>query len=302
MADTPTGFLVQQRDDGFGDVVPLIPGQRYTLGRAPSNRVVLRDDLCSRQHAEVAASRNGWAVRDLASLNGTAVNDQPAKGEVPLRPNDSVRMGRSVYLFVASLDQLPEPPAGQPKKVDKTDKLAITRRLGQTKYLPPAGPPADPAQLQPTLTAEDNDTVHLPAARVPPAEALAVLYRLAFDMAEASTHAELAEKVIDALFQATPAEVGAVLTLSDAKELDPVAYRTKLPFHTPYHKVSQFVSREVLSTRQAVLAADVAGRSDLRNRESLTDLRATSLICAPIEAEGSCSACSTCTGPAATCN
>jgi Nif-specific regulatory protein len=186
---------------------------------------------------------------------------------------------------VSDLDQLPEVPSGQPKKEDMTDKLAITRRLGQTKYLPPA-PTAERTPVGPTVEADSGDTVHLPGVRVAPAEALAILYRLAFDMAEAATQADLAELVITALFQATPAEVGAVLTMTDAKELEPVAYRSKLPFHTPYHKVSQFVSREVLSTRQAVLAADVAGRSDLRNRESLTDLKASSLICAPIEADG----------------
>jgi Nif-specific regulatory protein len=46
--------------------------------------------------------------------------------------------------------------------------------------------------------------------------------------------------------------------------------------------VSDFVSNEVLASREAILAEDVARDRYLRNRESLTELGATSLICAPI--------------------
>ena len=56
MADAPSGFLVQKRDDGFGDVFPLVATQRYSIGRSPDNRIVLRDDLCSRYHAEVIST------------------------------------------------------------------------------------------------------------------------------------------------------------------------------------------------------------------------------------------------------
>src|SRR5205823_5160934 len=49
-----------------------------------------------------------------------------------------------------------------------------------------------------------------------------------------------------------------------------------------YARVSGYVSNEVLAPREAVLAEDVARDRYLRNRESLTDLGATSLICAPV--------------------
>src|SRR5262249_33071504 len=71
-----TAYLVVRRDDGFGDVFPLTPGQRYTLGRASTNRVVLKDDLCSREHAEISYSDGRWRLRDLNSLNGTRLNGQ----------------------------------------------------------------------------------------------------------------------------------------------------------------------------------------------------------------------------------
>src|SRR5215831_3659101 len=69
-----TAFLVVRRDDGFGDVFSLAAADRYTLGRAATNRIVLKDELCSREHAEVFHADGRWRVRDLNSLNGTRVN------------------------------------------------------------------------------------------------------------------------------------------------------------------------------------------------------------------------------------
>jgi len=56
----------------------------------------------------------------------------------------------------------------------------------------------------------------------------------------------------------------------------------RAPSRHSYVRVSEYVSNEVLASREAVLAENVARDRYLRNRESLSDLGATSLICAPI--------------------
>lgn len=280
MPEMPSGFLVEQRDDGFGDVHPLVPGQRYVAGRSPDNKIVVRDDLCSRRHAELFPDRGGWGIRDLGSLNGTAVNDEKLKTDFTLQPQDVVRIGRVNLLFVHSLDELPAlPPEATPHAEESTpESLEIVRRLSQTKF-----------SQQPAITVDATQTVALEDVaytRPTHAEALSALYRLALDMAEAPTEAALAERVIDGLFRATPAEVGAVLSIHDGGDPQLVAFRTKLPFRATYHKVSQFVGREVLSSRQAVLAEDVAADRHLKTRESLNELAASSLICAPVTHDG----------------
>src|SRR5262249_21384624 len=65
-------------------------------------------------------------------------------------------------------------------------------------------------------------------------------------------------------------------------ELEVTAHRHRDPSVHSYIRVSEYVSNEVLGTREAILAEDVARDRYLRNRESLSDLGATSLICAPI--------------------
>src|SRR5690349_9827346 len=95
-----TAFLVVRRDDGFGDVFPLAAGDRVTLGRAATNRIVLKDELCSREHAEVYPADGHWLVRDLTSLNGTRVNGERLSGEMALTPGDEIHLGKTHFLFV----------------------------------------------------------------------------------------------------------------------------------------------------------------------------------------------------------
>jgi Nif-specific regulatory protein len=271
MANPPSAFLVARRDDGFGDVHPLHAGTRYTLGRAPTNKFVLKDDLCSREHAEVFGDGDAWSVRDLGSLNGTHVNGEAVRGDRALRPLDEVRVGRTRLVFVDELAQLPAVPRTPEAAPGRAEGLEIRKRLGQTRYQPPA-------------TESDDDTHTEP--RVAPPQAVSVLYRLALDMAGAATPTELCELVVDAMFRATPAEVAAVLALKESKEFVPVVHRTRGAGPAGYHKVSNFVSHEVLSTKQAILAENVAADNALKNRDSIAGLHVASLICAPVLFEG----------------
>jgi Nif-specific regulatory protein len=270
----PSAFLVVRRDDGFGDVYPLQDGTRYTLGRAPTNRIVLRDDLCSREHAEVYPAEGGWFVRDLGSLNGSYLNAEQLRKDRRLVPQDEVRVGRVQLVFIEDLTQLPDLPQSRPARPEKGgDGLEIKKRLGNTRYLPPAAPPPGATPVAEPVKCD---------SRVAPAQALNVLYRLALDMADAANPVELCELSVDAIFRATPAEVCAVLALKEGREFEPVVYRHRGTGQETYHKVSNFVSHEVYSSKQAVLAENVALERHLKDRDSVAELRIASLICAPV--------------------
>src|SRR5205085_5763720 len=104
----------------------------YTMGRAPSCRIVLKDDMCSREHAEVYRTGGHWRVRDLNSLNGTKVNgDRLVDNELDLSPHDEVALGHTRLLFVEDMARLPDLPALA------TDGIEIKKRLGQTRFLTP---------------------------------------------------------------------------------------------------------------------------------------------------------------------
>ena len=260
-------YLVIRRDDGFGDVFPLTAGHRHTMGRATTNRIVLKDDLCSREHAEVYHLDGHWCLRDMSSLNGTRVNGENLDKEWELSPGDEVSLGRSRLVFVEDLNQLPDLPA----PAAPTEGLAIKKRLRQTRFLTAAAPPAGPSAK--TQLAEQQHSL---------GQDMAVLYRLALDMGSAATYADLTRIVLDGLLEAIPADVGAILTVKEGRELEVSAHRHRKPGVKSYHKVSQYVSTEVMSSREAVLAEDVARNQHLKDRDSISDLGATSLICAPV--------------------
>ena len=103
---TPSSYLLIR--DPFGDdsVARLVSGQRLTLGRAPTNHVVIHDERASRLHAEIIPTPTGWAIRDLASRNGTFLGQTPLGAEHLLAPGDVFSIGRLEITYC-----LGDPPA-----------------------------------------------------------------------------------------------------------------------------------------------------------------------------------------------
>jgi transcriptional regulator with GAF, ATPase, and Fis domain len=264
MPQAPTAYLVAKHDNGFGQVHPLVRGVRYTIGRAPTNKIVLTDDLCSREHAEVAFAEGKWVLRDLGSLNGSKLNGAQVRGEEALDANDVVQLGHSLFAFVEKLADLPGVAAEQ----GPGEKLEIRKRLRTTRYGTSRAPGAGPTETLPETRRWEH--------------AVGVLYRLGLDMGAAETLDDLVDVVLDGLLEGVSADVGAVLAVKDGRHTELLAHRNRDPEARTYHKVSQFVSAEVLSSKEAVLAENIHTDPALRNRESLSELKVGSLICAPV--------------------
>jgi Nif-specific regulatory protein len=258
-------YLVARQGELRGEFWALEPGQKLTLGRSPDNRIVLRDDLASRNHAEVFPQADGWSVRDLGSRNGTRVNGQLISRPTRLAWNDVILVGGSEFLLA---DNPPESAASdgptlaelekEPAEPRKKPGLAITVRLSRSRLL------------------TESESQLLSQPRV--AHDLTRLYKLGLAMGSARDLKKLAETVLDALLEETHADTGAVLMLDNSRELSLVAYRGK----QTYHKVSDFISDSVMRSPEGVLA-HVASDRALKNRQSLEEIGAESVICVPIK-------------------
>lgn len=90
--------------EGGGGLWPLT-GTRLLLGRAGGGvgvDVEIADDSVSRRHAELVATPDGWVIRDLGSVNGTAVAGVvvPAGQGVVIKAGQRLRLGGVEFCVV----------------------------------------------------------------------------------------------------------------------------------------------------------------------------------------------------------
>ena len=276
-------YLVVRDGDKWKDVFRLTPGQVMTIGRAPTNRIVIRSEMSSRNHCEIFQAGPMWILRDLGSRNGTTVDGRRISGDWELEEGQTIQLGSCNIAFTHELaknspsndddDSEIESPtqtqdaAPTPEKDGKSSEPEIISRRKRTRY-------------SPTSTAE-----HAGADRF--SQNLAQLWKLAVEMGSAKDEKQLSDVVLDTLLTAIGADIGAVLMLpkpvsggARPNQLRVVAYKSK--GERSYQTISKALSRMVLEDREAVLAKNVADDSKLSDRDSLDEIQAKSVICAPI--------------------
>lgn len=200
MSSSPITFLLIRDPVAGQSVVPLVLGQRVTLGRAPTNRVVIHDEQASRFHAEVSSAASGWSIRDLNSRNGTVVCGESLSSDRMLVAGDTVAIGR-VEIVVGE----GEPP------VDPTDGADV---LGGTAT---GEMPADVEAWQASITHRRGrsrllDDIREAAGTAPRVgRAAAELCRLAFALGRAHDLKSVASLALESAAQGAAAARGVVL-------------------------------------------------------------------------------------------
>ncbi|CAE7250285.1 nifA [Symbiodinium sp. KB8] len=316
-----TDYLVIREGAKWTDVFRLQPGETVTIGRAPTNRIVVKDERCSRCHAEVFPSGGRWVLRDLESRNGTTVNGGRVTADHPLQPGDIIRVGSACMAFVDNLS-LAFP--------DSNSVLRAAQPIGGSTDLGAEGLGRIAAELEQAVLDGDvldedaesvfeplpNEPTHIthrrnqsrylepgfdPGLSDPAIEpvgstpkvgrAATMLCRLAFELAKEPDVESLAKRALDGLIDGTQADAGAVLLL-DSKKTDGAASAGDLrqissrsdSLHR-YHRVSDFLAGTVLREGQGVLARNIMDDSQLGARDSSGDILATSVLCAPLRGD-----------------
>lgn len=82
------------------------------IGRAEYNDLVFGDASVSAAHAKLQRREEVWVLTDLDSTNGTYVDGEPLRGEIPLMPGSTVRFGDVTVLFDPTDLRGPAPPGG----------------------------------------------------------------------------------------------------------------------------------------------------------------------------------------------
>src|SRR4029450_4476363 len=106
-------YLVIREGTKWTDVYRLVPGRTVTIGRAATNQIVIKDERCSRNHADTLPTPGSWTFRDLDSRNGSMVGERQVRGDHTLVAGDVIRIAQCQLAFVQDLSQgFPEPIAG----------------------------------------------------------------------------------------------------------------------------------------------------------------------------------------------
>lgn len=150
----PIPTLFVQRGAGSDEEV-LWEQPLLTVGRDPTNDIVIEHRLASRRHARFEKAEVGFYIRDLDSTNGTFVNGQRIAGAHLLRNNDEVWIGDTVIIFrdpEATMKGTP-PPVARHRVVEPQEELRVDTKAKEV-YL-------RGRLLEPPLTAKEFQLLDL---------------------------------------------------------------------------------------------------------------------------------------------
>jgi len=101
-----------------------LSSKSYSLGRRPDNDLPLDDVMASGEHAELRFEEGAWKIVDLASSNGTRLNNAKVSS-ARLAPGDLVQIGGSSFVFRAEAGEIAEATA----PVASSDELALVEKM-----------------------------------------------------------------------------------------------------------------------------------------------------------------------------
>jgi VWFA-related protein len=94
-------WLVEKDGPDAGKKFPIF-WEEVTLGRDEENGIVIADNTVSLKHAKIREMKGAYYLFDLASDNGTYLNDKKLLRPKPLYDWDELRLGRTVFIFRGS--------------------------------------------------------------------------------------------------------------------------------------------------------------------------------------------------------
>jgi serine phosphatase RsbU (regulator of sigma subunit) len=239
--------------DGTRDRFPLAK-PRVTIGRSRESDIFLPDQWLSRHHAEIVEKPDGFYLADLQSKNGTLLNGEPVREERRLREGDVITLGEHVLTFLTGdLPEVEEESEPEGTRVFSVKELSDIN----TK------PAFDQAELQ-----RQN-------------RVLGILSKAAASLVVHRPLGELFDLVLDLLFEAIPAERGAIVLLQ-GEPPSPVITAARSRKGDTLTKISRSISRRVLEDRVSLLVPNLLEDARFRAEVSILSSGIRSAMCAPL--------------------
>lgn len=280
-----------------GLTFPLEGRRSVTIGRAPVNALVLRDEKVSSHHARVDVTAGGLILTDLGSKNGTWVEGEQVNGSRLLLPGVEVHLGGStievrypvpitengetsgvVRIAAGASPITPRPPGPR------------TAALGQ-RTLPVgmvAGTMTGALATAPRGAAESGRDVvlqpatHLSQRNLTKAQRnLAVLAEVGDLLASERDADRFLGRLMDLVFDVLPADRGCLLLVEDGGRPVPRVTRVSSETHADEILVSRSILSKVLDGA-SILTADAGADDRLTGGASALLQNVRAVMCVPI--------------------
>ncbi len=222
-----------------------------TIGRAVKNQLAIPDYGSSREHALIRKTAEGFTLEDLASRNGTFVNNSPAQ-KLLLKHGDRIRIGQTHILFLTK---------------EENQEMLFSNEIQFDD---------DVFLTQPDIKISFGQSTADMSAD------LSILTKIGKALDEINTSEELQQKLLEIILELIPAERGAIILLNDdftSPNSVCVLNRTERG-NEPMH-ISRSVTNQVLNEKTAILKNDIS-HADSKTAESLITSGVNSLLCVPL--------------------
>jgi serine phosphatase RsbU (regulator of sigma subunit)/pSer/pThr/pTyr-binding forkhead associated (FHA) protein len=257
-------LAIQAGADGHSEQGEFHFDRTIVIGRGGTADLALTDSSVSRRHAMVEREDGQWIVRDLASANGTFVNDRRVAQKTTLASGDVLRLGSVVIAYTDGVRA--RQATGETTAVRCRDDQALDSRVVLRVGA------AEAAKASPLVDSKGGVS---PWTAV--VERFARITSMMFD-----ERALLAFAVEELLHMLPGAERGFVM-LWDA-ELDRFVLSAARKRSGALDEVvaSQTLLREVLARKEAVLVVNPQSDRRYASADSILNLRMQTAVCAPI--------------------
>ena len=113
-----------------GQTIP-IKTPNFIIGRDPDCNLRPASAVISKKHCAIVVKAGKVTLKDFESTNGTSVNDQPVKGEVPIVNGDLLTVGPLTFkVMIEETPATSKPtPLPKPKASEEDDAAAMLLSL-----------------------------------------------------------------------------------------------------------------------------------------------------------------------------
>lgn len=234
---------------------------KTTIGRDPSNTIRLQDQRISRQHCQVWREGIHYKIRDLNSRNGTYVNNLPVT-ETILVPGDLIQLGETVLTFHYKAQ----------KKIEDISLLPTDIKQTMILHKIPSKTVRELDQQMLTRLSQEKTINDLTA-----------LYHVGFSIYTIRDIDKLAERVLELVMKAIPAERGVVLLYDEStNSLLPHSLRLKEGEPKTQIRISTSIANEAFKENIALLTKDALSDKRFDAKTSIIQEAIRSAMCVPV--------------------